>query len=111
MKEVQFYLAEDWRGPRSKKIIEIKNKELFMEYIKINDFCFGDSKVSEWFYEDEIEVIRWELKREKEKLSELPELKKHRKISAHDFNIFKNFAEERISKLEQLLKKYGVENG
>lgn len=35
MKEVQFYLAEDWRGPRTKKILEIKNKELFMEYIRI----------------------------------------------------------------------------
>lgn len=111
MKEVQFYLAEDWRGIRTKKILEIKNKELFMEYIRISEFCFCDSKVSEWFYEDEIEVIKWELKREKEKLNELPELKRHRKISARDFNIWKNFAEERIRKLEQLLKKYGVENG
>lgn len=110
MKEVQFYLAEDWRGIRTKKILEIKNKKLFMEYIRISEFCFGDSKVSEWFYEDEIEAIKFELKREKEKLNELPELKRHRKISVHDFNMFKDITEKRIGQLEQLLKKYDVEN-
>lgn len=101
---IEFYLAEDWRGVRTKKILNIKNMELFMKYIKIREYCFVNSKVCEYFYDDEVEAIKRELESEKRKLDMLIEEKKHRRIP--NFKMYKEISEKAISQLEQLLGEY-----
>lgn len=106
MKNVEFYATYDWYGNTQEKILEIKNKDLFSKFCRIYESHPDFSVCHFYFYENEIEVIKKNLEREKRELSNLPEKRKRGEISFYDFNTHKEFLEKRIKKLEELLKKY-----
>lgn len=111
MKKIEFYTRRDWNGNVKEKILNIKSKDLFSEFCGIYEDVPDFSVQTCSFYLDEVEVIKKEIEREKKELSRLPEKRKHGELSAFDFNMYKEFGEERIKKLEELLKKYEIKEG
>lgn len=108
MKKVEFHAMYDWYGNTQEKILEIKNKDLFSEFCSIYETIPDFSVCTYAFYENEIEVIKDHIEEQKEEINSLIEKRNQGKLSLYDFNMLKEFGENRIKKLEELLKKYEV---
>ena len=108
MKKTEFftvYSAYGCFGEPEEKIFKIKNPELFSEFCETYASINGYSIHACQSCEDEVEVLKEHIKEQKKELSVLIENVENKKASVYDLAYAEKY-EERIKKLEELLKKY-----